>query len=98
MSDFNCDYTCPIIDANIGFIKKIFEREIKFVIRDLSPKFAESSDSNNYAEKIAEELYDSIETEIEKVRETNIKMRELAEEQIETLNDQIVELSKKKTK
>lgn len=98
MSSFECNYTCPVIDQNIDFMKKIFEREIKFVIRDLSPKFSDTSEAKSYAQKVAEELYESIETEIEKVRETNIKMRKEAEEQIEKLQDTIDTLNKKKTK
>jgi len=98
MSGFEFDYTCPIIDKNIEFIKKIFEKNIKYVIRDLSPKFAETNESKAYIENTAEDLYNDIENEIERVRTTNEDMRDEAEKQIAKLENKIESLSKKKSK
>lgn len=87
---YKLDYknTCPIIDANLAYLRS-----------DVFDALKESMEDNGVDDliigPIADQVLAAIESEIEEVRTTNLKMREAADGQINDLMEQIEALESK---
>jgi len=88
--------TCPTIDQGIAECKDIIEKYLDDLVNDVNPEFysaEKGKDKNKIVESVRDMLYNDIEHIFESVRETNVKMREVADEQIRELEYEVEELS-----
>lgn len=88
--------TCPTIDQGIAECKDIIEKYLDDLVNDVNPEFysaEKGKDKNKIVESVRDMLYNDIEHIFESVRETNVKMREVADEQIRELEYEAEELS-----
>jgi len=88
--------TCPTIDQGIAECKDIIEKYLDDLVNDVNPEFysaEKGKDKNKIVESVRDMLYNDIEHIFESVRETNVKMREVADEQIRELEHEAEELS-----
>jgi vacuolar-type H+-ATPase subunit I/STV1 len=88
---FDYSYTCPKIDKEINSVKSTIGSFLKDYIERLCPLMSSSTVlelSNDWTE----ELYESLESAFETVRETNSDIRAAAENQIDKLEERISEM------
>lgn len=89
--NFNYGWTCPDIDKQIDIFKSSLSDRLDKLIEELSPKFAETSNSTQYREDWLETIYEDAENCFEKVRSCNSDIRNAAEKQIQELEDELEE-------
>lgn len=88
--------TCPTIDQGIAECKDIIEKYLDDIVNDVNPDFysaKEGKDKNKIVESFRDMLYNDVEHIFESVRETNVKMREVADDQIRELEYEVDELT-----
>ena len=88
---FNYPHTCPKIDKSIGGIKDRIDNKIESIIEQLCPLMS-FEDKRRLTNVWTFELYESIEDLIEDIRDTNVDMRDKAEEQIVQLENELDDL------
>lgn len=96
--DFNCEFTCPIIDNSIEHIKERIRNNLKWVVKEISPTFYDTEEGKEFVDEKTQELYKDLSFDIEAVRETNENMRDKAESQIGELWVKIDSLRKNSKK
>jgi len=88
--------TCPTIDQGIAECKDIIENYLDDMVNDINPEFysdEKGKNKNNVVESFKDMIYNDIEHIFESVRETNVQMREVADEQIRNLEYEVEEMS-----
>jgi len=88
--------TCPTIDQGIAECKDIIENYLDDMINDINPELysaEKGKQKNNIVESFKDMIYNDIEHIFESVRETNVQMREVADEQIRNLEYEVEEMS-----
>jgi len=88
--------TCPTIDQGIAECKDIIENYLDDMINDINPELysaEKGKQKNNIVESFKDMIYNDIEHIFESVRETNVQMREVADEQIRNLEYEVEEIS-----
>lgn len=93
---FEYPNTCPDIDHDISKSKETLFYSLHDMIHELCPRMS-SETINSVADEYTDALYNEIESIFESVRNTNVKMREEAERQIECLENDVEDLQKKVT-
>lgn len=88
---FNYPHTCPKIDKSIDTVKDRINNKIESIIEQLCPLIP-TEDRRSLSNEWTFELYESIEDLIEEIRNTNINMRNSAEEQIVRLENDVDDL------
>lgn len=88
---FNYPHTCPKIDKSIGCIKDRIDNKIDSIIEQLCPLIS-VEDKRRLTNDWTFELYESIEDLIEDIRDTNVDMRNSAEDQIVQLENEVDDL------
>ena len=88
--------TCPTIDQGIAECKDIIENYLDDMVNDINPALysaEKGKDKNNIVDSFRDMMYNDIEHIFESVRETNVQMREVADDQIRNLEYEVDEIS-----
>lgn len=91
MSGFDYRHTCPIIDKAIDSAKEEIESAIDNMLDEACPLF-DGKAKREYVIDQSNALYSSLEHLFESVRDSNVDMRDAADEQITELENKIAEL------
>lgn len=92
MSSLDFPHTCPTIDNVIRYIDGYLEDALSDVIDDVAPLISEANKSL-YLKKAHKDYFDLIKDEIETLRNLNSDMRAQAEDQLERLASEILDLT-----
>ena len=88
---FDYSWTCPDIDREIGNAKDCIQEFIVDLLEEACPLLSKK-DKEEYATDYTNVLYERLESCFETVRETNVNIREAAEEQISDLEDDMANI------
>lgn len=84
MSNFDYSWTCPDINKEIENFREVVSDKLDDLISELNPMFYSfSAEKIKYRNTWEEDIYKSIESCIENIRDTNTKIRDEADRQIE---------------
>jgi len=91
---FKYPHTCPDIDRQISEAKSVLKDYFRDLISDICPVLG-AKELDEIVEKYTKYTYEDLEDIFEKVRSTNEDMREEANRQIESLEDDVSDLQEK---
>ena len=87
-NSFDFAHTCPKIDKAIDSCKDTLESYLTDYIKDLSPMIPDA-EVERIANEWGKQMYDAISDCFESVRQTNEEMRDEANRQIASLEDEL---------